>query len=102
MNALLLPKPVSFEWDKGNLDKNLLKHNVNNIETEQIFYNNPLVLGDMGHSSVEDRYLAFGITNQGRFLFVVFTIRTNKIRIISARDQDKKERSIYEQYSKNT
>jgi len=36
-----------------------------------------------------------GVTNEGRFLFVVFTIRRGRIRVVSARDMNKKERNIY-------
>ena len=36
-----------------------------------------------------------GRTDQDRFLFAVFTIREELIRIISARDMNKKEREIY-------
>ena len=47
--------------------------------------------------SQEKRYHVLGRSDAGRILFLVFTIRSNKIRIISARDQSKKERQIYEQ-----
>lgn len=40
------------------------------------------------------------LPNSSRKLFTVFTIRTNKIRIISVRDMSKKERAIYEYYKK--
>ena len=36
----------------------------------------------------------------GRLLHVAFTIRTKKIRVISARDMHRKERKIYEEKSK--
>lgn len=40
------PEFTAFEWDAGNRDKNL-KHDVNNWESEQVFFNEPLViLGD--------------------------------------------------------
>jgi len=89
---------VGFEWDDGNRDKNRIKHNVSTGEAEQIFFNQPLIiLNDEKHSHTEIRYAAFGTTDKGRTLTVVYTIRSKKIRIISARDMHRKERTFYEQ-----
>jgi uncharacterized DUF497 family protein len=42
---------LGFQWDQGNIDKNLIKHKVENWECEQIFFNRPLlVLDDPQHS----------------------------------------------------
>ncbi len=85
-----------FQWDRGNNNKNWLKHEVGNNECEQIFFNEPLlVYADSKHSGSEKRWYALGKTDQSRCLFVVFTIRESLIRIISARDMHKKEREIY-------
>ncbi len=90
-------KIEGFDWDEGNLLKNWIKHGVTAGECEEIFFNETLlVTDDNKHSRVEKRYLAFGNTNEGRALTVIFTTRKNKIRIISARDQNYKERSFYE------
>ncbi|OGV63031.1 MAG: hypothetical protein A2283_14915 [Lentisphaerae bacterium RIFOXYA12_FULL_48_11] len=89
-----------FEWDNGNLDKNL-KHSVRNSECEQVFFNEPLViLDDPKHSIVVDRYAAFGKTDDERLLTVVFTMRGTKVRVISARYMNKKERQFYENTGK--
>lgn len=96
-----LPKPIKFEWDKGNLDKNWHKHKVDAKEAEQVFTNKPLqILKDIKHSQDEDRFVAMGITNQGRKLYLVFTLRDTSLRVISARNQSKKERNYYEEKSK--
>ena len=92
-----LPIPLSFDWNKGNIDKNWLRHKVRFKEAEEIFFNKPLkIFPDRGHSEKERRYMAYGITNNLRKLVAFFTIRDKKIRIISVRDQNRKERSIYE------
>jgi len=93
-----------FNWDEGNIDKNLIKHNVNNSEIEQIFFNKPLIIHDDKNHSQENekRFFALGQTNHGRSLFSSFCIRNNLIRIISARDMNKKESAIYEKAKKNT
>ena len=88
---------VGFQWDKGNIDKNLLKHGINDQECEEVFFDsNKKILKDILHSGKEDRYILLGQTKLGRLLFVVFTIRNNKIRIISARNLNKKEKHLYE------
>lgn len=93
----VFPKVVAFEWDKGNIDKNLKKHDVSNQEAEEVFFNKPIVFSeDKKHSTTEKRYMIWGKTNTNRSLTIFFTIRKNKIRIISARDMHKKERGEYE------
>ncbi|HRE40925.1 MAG TPA: BrnT family toxin [Ignavibacteria bacterium] len=84
-----------FEWDKGNRDKNLNKHNVTNSESEEVFFNFPILLET--ESANESRYMAIGESYIGRNLTVIFTIRKNKIRVISSRDSSKKEINYYEQ-----
>lgn len=85
-----------FDWDEGNIDKNWIKHQVSNSECEELFFNLPLLLADdKRHSREEIRYYALGQTNINRWLFIAFTIRDNKIRVISARDMNLKERNIY-------
>ena len=92
-----IPSPFSFEWDEGNIDKNVTKHKVTNKESEEIFLNRPLkIFEDPKHSKVEQRYVAYGMTDANRKLTIVFTTRKQKIRIISARDQSKQERIKYE------
>lgn len=91
-------KIVGFEWDKGNNEKNKIKHKVETNEAEEVFFNNPLFLYDKAHSQGEERFIAFGITDRERLLIISFTIRGEKkdrIRVISARDQHKKEKEYY-------
>jgi len=93
----ILPKPVSFDWDEGNTDKNWIRHRITNKETEEVFNNKPLFISeDRKHSGKEIRFQALGKTNKKKMLFLSFTIRNNKVRIISARDANRKERKIYE------
>lgn len=92
-----LPEPIIFEWDKGNINKNFIRHNVTDKEAEEIFSNKPLVSKDAKHSITEKRFQALGKTDKGRLLFVSFTIRNEKIRVISARDMNKKEVRVYEE-----
>lgn len=89
---------VGFDWDEGNKQKNWEKHQVDYTECEEMFFNKSLLIGeDLKHSSQEQRYYVLGQSDNGRTLFLVFTIRENKIRVISARDQSRKERKTYGQ-----
>ena len=88
----ILENCIGFEWDQGNLTKNWEKHDVSNLECEQIFFNKPLIVKrDSKHSVFENRYYALGRTNLNRLLFAVFAVRNEKIRIISARDMTERE-----------
>ena len=89
---------IGFEWDSGNRRKNEVKHSVTQMEAEEVFFNNPLLIStDDKHSEIENRYLALGKTNKDRGLTIIFTLRQNGtlIRVISARDQHRKERHLY-------
>lgn len=91
--AFIFDSCTGFQWDHGNLHK----HNVFPMECEQVFFNVPILFGDdLEHSKGEKRYYILGKTDEGRKLFVAFTIRDNLIRVISTRDMSKKERKIYE------
>jgi uncharacterized protein len=83
----ILENCTGFEWDQGNSTKSWDQHDVSNGECEQIFFNRPLIIKrDKEHSKLENRYYVLGRTNINRMLFAVFTVRNDKIRIISARD----------------
>lgn len=90
---------VGFNWDAGNHRKNE-KHGVSMVEAEQVFFNQPLLMLEDGtHSQLEPRFHALGQTDTGRALHISFTLRDagTLIRVISARDMHRKERTIYAQ-----
>ena len=88
---------LAFEWDKGNIGKND-KHNVEDKEAEEVFLDeNKKTFKDKLHSDGEERFRVVGKTKKGRLLFVAFTLRKGKIRIISVRNISKKEVYLYEE-----
>lgn len=96
---------VGFDWDTGNTSKIIDKHNVIPSVAEQVFFNEPLLLvEDVKHSQDEARFHALGITDDRRLLHITYTLRAQNtlIRIISARDMHRKERSIYEQIQRDS
>lgn len=95
-----LAQVEGFEWDEGNSRKSVEKHDVSQIEAEQVFFNDPLlILEDARHSSDETRLHALGRTDAGRLLHISFTLRGERklIRVISARGMHRKEKLRYEQ-----
>ncbi len=98
----ILEGTLTFEWDKGNKDKNFLKHRVTNQEAEEIFFDPSKKILKNDCYEAEERYLLIGMTKKERLLFIVFTLRGEKIRVISARDLNKKERFLYEEQDESS
>jgi uncharacterized DUF497 family protein len=90
------PDVEGFDWTGGNAEKNWKRHGVAPAEVEQVFFNTPLLWGDdPAHSGAEVRCYALGQTDEGRALFVAFTMRGRRLRVVSARDMSRKERRAY-------
>ena len=88
---------TAFEWDDGNAQKIFDKHGLHQAECEEVFQDdNRQFFPDIHHSANEERYVVIGKTQRGSMLFVAFTVRTNRFRIISARSINKKELKLYE------
>ena len=93
-----LSKITGFEWDKNNIDKSYQKHGISPNEAEEVFLDEDiLLLEDIKHSQEEERFKAIAKISKGDILFLAFTVRKDKIRIISARIANKKERRRYEE-----
>lgn len=91
------PQPLEFEWDEGNQAKNKEKHDVSATEAEEVFFDEfKKLYPDPLHSAKEVRRILIGKTKRNRVLFIVFTVRKKKIRVISARDLNKREEGLYE------
>jgi len=92
-----LMRCTGFQWDDGNLPKIWNRHAVSAAECEQAFFNAPLIVApDEEHSTKEPRFCMLGHTDKGRRLFVVFTIRGGLVRVVSARNMNRRERRLYE------
>ncbi len=91
---------TGFQWDRGNDRKSVEKHGVSQAEAEQVFFNEPLlIVEDAKHKQSESRFHALGLTHAGRRLHITFTLReeNTEIRVISARDMHRKERTRHDQ-----
>jgi len=97
MSEVTYRRVSGFIWDKGNKDKNWIKHRVSNKECEEVFFDqNKKISKDKLHSKKEERFILLGKTKKDRLLYTVFTMRNKKIRVISSRDINRKERFLYE------
>ena len=92
----LIARCTGFQWDEGNLPKVWQRHHITSEECHQVFLNRPLFAArNEKHSTEEERYYAFGHTDAERHLAVIFTVRGDLIRVISARDMNRRERRAY-------
>jgi hypothetical protein len=96
----LVVRLTGFDWDQANWRKSELKHGVAAAEAEEALLKDPLCQVDPRHSDDEQRYVALGETNEGRRLFISFTVRGGRARVISARPMSRRERTIYDEAKK--
>ena len=84
-------------WLDKFIDKIIKKHNVYPEEVEEVFSNAPQIRRlEGGRVKGEDLFVAFGRTDAGRYLSVLFVRKKDKrALVISARDMTKKERKKY-------
>ncbi len=91
-----LEKILEFEWDEANIS-HIAKHHVLPKEAEEVFFDkNNVQHQDIKHSTTEKRFLIVGKTKKGKLLYQIFTLREEKIRVISSRNINKKEVTLYE------
>lgn len=84
------PEPI-FEWDAGNEDKLLIRHDVSALEAEQCFANPHSI-----RKAEDDAYLLLGTTDGGRMLFLVYQLKAGGVvRVFSGREMTQKERRAY-------
>jgi uncharacterized protein len=90
---------AGFQWDQGNLLK-CQKHGVPFSAIEAMFFGPVAVFPDPARSRREERLKAIGKSDDGRSIFIVFTLRTHQgqtlIRPISTRYMHRKEIKYYE------
>ena len=88
-----------FEWDEGNTLKIQSRFKIQ--EVEYFFYQELFIIEDKLHSMTEKRHIATGLGPGNKPMFVCFTIRGDKIRVISARFMSPKEASKSEEFKKS-
>ena len=83
-----------FEWDSDKASINLKKHGIDFRDAVRVFDDiNRIELYDDAHSEYEERYNTIGMVDD--IIFVVYTERRERTRIISARPATRLERRLY-------
>ena len=82
-----------FLWDKENIS-HIARHDVSQAEAEQVIGNNPFDLERQIRNG-EQRILHLGETAAARLLFVVVTVRNQKLRVVTAFPANRKARKFY-------
>ena len=87
---------MSFEYDSRKAQTNRQKHGISFADAELVFFD-PLAIHDIDPDSInEDRFVALGVGNSGLLLVVIYTMRDEVIRLISARRATRQETKTYE------
>lgn len=86
---------LKFEWDEEKAKLNLKKHGIPFETAAKVFLDeNRIEIYNEAHSNInEERYITIGLADE--ILFVVYTERHPKIRLISARLASSREREVY-------
>jgi hypothetical protein len=84
---------VEFHWDAANVG-HTARHGVTPGEIEQVFANDPMIVGAQEHPE-EERSLCFGRTNAGRFLTVLYTERHGKVRVVTCYRMTRAQQRMY-------
>jgi len=83
-----------FDWDDANIS-HIEDHDVEPEEAEEALTDPRRIPGTSYNVPGERRRAVIGATVSGRVLFVVYTRRRDRIRVITARDADRHERRAY-------
>jgi hypothetical protein len=89
---------IKFEWDKNKEKVNIQKHGISFTDAKTAFHDEyAMQFYDPDHSEDEDRFILLGTNNQLKTLVVCHCFRQDEtvIRIISARNADSSEQTIY-------
>ena len=89
-----MPSPSEFEWDENKRQANVKKHGIDFVDAIEVF-NDPAAYTSLSrHTTNEHRYVIVGSV-QGTLIAVIYTLRGEAIRIISARAARRSERQIH-------
>ena len=87
---------MRFQYDPAKAASNLKKHEVSFSDAEGVFYD-PLAIHQVDPDSEnEERFVAIGEGSAGTILVVVYTLRGEEVRLISARRATRHEVKSYE------
>jgi len=86
---------MEIEFDPNKASSNLLKHGISFEESLTALLDPLALVREDPDAEGENRWVLIGMSNQARLLTVVYTLRNERIRLISARKATKKEANNY-------
>ena len=86
--------PIQFDWDNANVS-HIAKHDVTPHEAEEVLCSDPLEMGFDVTEDGEERWSYLGETALSRLLYLVITLRGEKIRVVTAFEAQKQEKLFY-------
>lgn len=87
---------MRYEWDESKRLSNLEKHGEDFADVARLDWSRAYVEPDTRRNYGEPRYVAFVPRDDNRLMCLVFTPRDRRMRIISYRKANSRERRIYE------
>jgi len=90
-------KLSGFEWDDDNVLHLELGHGIKPGEAEEVFVLRPLF-----RKTKRGHYAAMGPTTEGRYLTIVFELKTGVVRVITGWDMDKAEKTYRRKHKGRT
>lgn len=87
---------MKYQWDKNKAASNLQKHGIEFADAISVF-SDALAITIPENRFDEERFVTIGMDAFGRILVIVFTWRSEEIRLISARLAERRERKQYEE-----
>lgn len=93
----MIHEDSDFIWDEGNID-HIARHQLNPFEVEDVFFGR--VIAAPAYNQItfygkEKRHALIGQSYTGRILYIVYSQRAHKIRVVTARDATKTEKKRY-------
>jgi hypothetical protein len=89
-------REVIFEWDNQKAIVNLRQHDLSFESACEAFFDPFLVVCNAEEVGDELRQKLVGMTRDWRVVLVVYVMRADRVRLISARDATRTERKSYE------
>ena len=88
---------MDITWDPNKAETNFKKHGIRFSDAEMVLYDSIAMTIEEQIVANELRYVTIGTDSIGRILAVVYSYRSDTIRLISARKATRKERTQYEE-----
>ena len=87
---------MAYQWNRDKAANNLRKHGIDFADAVSVL-SDDLAVTIPDERFDEERFVTIGVDAFGRVLVVVYTIRNDETRIISARKATRQERQQYEE-----